>query len=367
MPQEPTATRTDLGPLVAHYRDLLGLRDWTIDGAYVGGLVGAYAQTPLETLQPARKLARIEVSAECPPEELRPSIAHELIHVLLSPLTSGDRSRTAIMLEEQAVEALTLALARVDTDPAETLVLSRALSRTPSALAALARVHKASTGPSLRRGGYSMDPKLLMDAIEALTSGEPDAIAAALKAMIAAMAGGGAPADKPPPEAAAMEGAMQRARVAMLSRASMAALGSDVLTATKEKSADKALLRVSTALIALDRLAETSADDNVRTRRERLAKAMTGNVLSRAQAFKNPEENEREKLVPHDAWMRGSLEDLDENLKALGNGGGALQRQRVIPSGDEAGLAKRARDSGMTVDARRSAEANVARGNGKGA
>jgi ClpP class serine protease len=164
-----------------------------------------------------------------------------------------------------------------------------------------------------------------------------------------------------------IEAALPAARAAV-------ALGRDVLRETDAKSADQALLKVVAGGVALGEVEQLRAAEcerakieEQRSRTDRLARAMQSGALTRAQAFEVTEEigadgKPREKLTPRAAWMRGSLADLDEQLAALG-AGGAPPRPRVEPAAEgEAGLAERARRSGMTLEERRIAEQNVDRG-----
>ena len=198
----PETPRPDLDSLVAHYRDLLGLRDWTITAEWRDDLGDALACV-IPT--PTRRLATLYVATSCPAEELRASVVHELVHALLSPLTAvAEPSGAAVMLEEQAVEALALAVVRAEQSPTDRGAMARALSR-------LAPQVRARVSAAAGRRRSRMDPKMLAAlALEggALMANEglPEEVAAWIKKAVEAMSGGAleaAPESTPDPNAPA--------------------------------------------------------------------------------------------------------------------------------------------------------------------
>ncbi len=178
-----------------------------------------------------------------------------------------------------------------------------------------------------------------------------------------------APTPMPEPTPAALAAAGGPSIAGQLEIATLAQLGRDVLRETGETSADRALLRVTAGMVAMTKIAKVEGDEkaraaaeDVRARRDRLAAAMVRGAVTRAQAFANPEEADVSKLTPRASWMRGTLADLDERLNDLGPGGTAPRAKIRAGGDDEAGLAERARRSGMTIEQRRAAEQNVDRG-----
>ncbi len=194
---ETPQPRPDLDQLVAHYCDLLGLRDWVITAEWVNepGPLGYVIPTP------TRKIARLCISTACPPEEVRATIAHELIHALLSPLTHvAEPSAGALMLEEQAVESLALAVVTAERNPIDAAAMRQALNGLDPRAAIRARVAAAAG-----RGRNRMDPKMLAAlALEggALMANEtlPEEVAAWIKKAVEAMSGGALPSEEPAPE-----------------------------------------------------------------------------------------------------------------------------------------------------------------------
>lgn len=138
---------------------------------------------------PTRSMALVKVAPHPPGESPLESIAHELVHGVLSPLTALlPADHGAIMLEEQAVERLGVALAKLPVG------LSRAVGRAVEKYAPRMRA-RVSARASRSRKGRAMDPKILMEALDALIAGDTAKCAEILKALVASAAGGAAEPD----------------------------------------------------------------------------------------------------------------------------------------------------------------------------
>ena len=173
--------------------------------------VPAMGWVPRGSLIPERRMARVVIDANHPDDaaELLDTVIHELLHVWMAPIRAlGELSSGSMMVEEQAVEALTAALGRAVKDaPADAPALMRGMAR-------LARREVRDEGLQRReplRGEGQMDLETvvkfvlaLFDKIEAgMDIGEARDLMAAL-----GMSAGGAAA--PPADAPAAEQAMSR-------------------------------------------------------------------------------------------------------------------------------------------------------------
>jgi len=180
-----------------------------------------------------------------------------------------------------------------------------------------------------------------------------------------------APAAPTAPGARAIAAAAPVATAAAhLEVAQLAKLGRDVMLRTGAQSAAAAMLKLESALLALDevgklRAADTAraAGDNLRARTERLVAAVHAG-MPRAQAFHVKPDGKVG--APKSAWMGGTLQQLDAQLNELGYKAGApASRSTLIVAsedgGDEAGLAARAEAAGVDIATRRAAEANLRR------
>lgn len=139
---------------------------------------------------PTRDMAKILVCAEWPDgESLDETIAHELIHALISPLTAlVQASPATVMLEERAVEQLGKAVAGANA--AARLSLSRAIARTMKEIPAAMRARMARD-PRIGKA-RTMDPiDLILAAVEAAAAADdPKAAIAALLAKVQAIKSG---------------------------------------------------------------------------------------------------------------------------------------------------------------------------------
>ncbi|MEI8256525.1 MAG: hypothetical protein WCJ30_12705 [Deltaproteobacteria bacterium] len=141
---------------------------------------------------PTRSLARLVIADPWPDsEDMAETIAHELVHAALSPLTALiESSDAAIMIEEQAVENIGKALASVSPG------LARSMASAVEKYAPRLRARIGALAPRARSEGKNMDPKLISEALDALIAGDAAKCAELLKGIIAAAAG--AEATEPP-------------------------------------------------------------------------------------------------------------------------------------------------------------------------
>lgn len=171
--------------------------------------VPAMGWVPRGSLIPERRMARIIIDVNHPDDvaELLDTAIHELLHVWMAPIrANGEQSGGAHMLEEQAVEALTVALGRAAKDaPADVSALMRGMAR-------LAR-REARAPENLQRRellrGDGMDQivAFFLGLLDQLEKGSIDVATA--KEIAASMGIGGAAA-APPADQAAMDQAMSR-------------------------------------------------------------------------------------------------------------------------------------------------------------
>lgn len=151
---------------------------------------------------PERQLAHVVVAPHPPGEDIGESVAHEMTHAAISPLTALiEWSPAAVMLEEQIVERLSKIIAGASAGM--TRAISRALSspRTPSAT-----IKKRISALASRRikGKYKMADGARLAEL-AMKAGEmgaredvPEDVRALLAEFVAELAGGSGPASEPP-------------------------------------------------------------------------------------------------------------------------------------------------------------------------
>lgn len=140
---------------------------------------------------PERQMAHVVVAPHPPGESLEESIAHELTHAVLSPLTKLITwSDAAVMIEEQIVERLGKIIATAPAAMARAISKALQNPRTTSptvrkriSTLALTRANKRTRG--------MLSAEQLTKALDALESGDAEATKAILKELIAAMASGG--------------------------------------------------------------------------------------------------------------------------------------------------------------------------------
>ena len=347
----------NLALLVAHYRDLFGLRDWEIAARWGEPEEMGSALARIVPL-PERRIADLVVSKACPPEELRATVAHEVAHALVSPLANiGEWSAGALMLEEQIVEALAQAVTRAERMPSDAPVMRRALSDLPARIRARLATSRA---PRRREGNCSMDPLLLIAALSAIiASGDPGAGLAEFVSQLQGMV----PADAPQPSAADLEGGPVEMMRRMLARSRVApglladALGPRVLARLGVKSEPEAMMRLETLLAASTERDAFAAADDTRNRRALAVETMTKAGLARSAFFVDGSDE----LI--EVWRAGTLEDMRRALAPIARAGAPVVRPKAAPDvSGEAGLRERAERSGMSVEMRRKAEENVNRG-----
>lgn len=147
---------------------------------------------------PERQLAHVVVAPHPPGESIEESVAHELTHALLSPLTSLlDWSPAAVMLEEQIVERLgkLLATAPAAMSRAVTRALANPRTKTPVLRQRISAL--ATRRRNVERNRTMPDANKLAEL--AMKAGEmggredvPEDVRALLQELVAALAGGGA-------------------------------------------------------------------------------------------------------------------------------------------------------------------------------
>jgi hypothetical protein len=197
--------KPDLLALLAHYQTSLRLLDWRIKIAYVADLKSPAGDDVWGLCWPVADAKTAEIAIrdpETPPPGATPeeaisqvteTVIHELVHLHFA--WCGTRSQAEVTAEEQSVWALSEALAKASGRPDEAR-LARAMVAKISALA-----------PRARSGG-KMDPKLIGEAIDALTAGDAAKALDILKALVVAAAGGAAaPTESEGDPAAPPEGA----------------------------------------------------------------------------------------------------------------------------------------------------------------
>lgn len=140
---------------------------------------------------PTRSMAHLCIVDPWPAsEDVAETVAHEMTHACLSPLTALlEKTPAAVMLEEQAVENIGKALAAAS--PGVSAAMARAVAKFAPRLAA------RLTAPRGRTGG-SMDEETLTAALDALIAGDTTKAAEILKTLIAKQAAGGAGGHKEP-------------------------------------------------------------------------------------------------------------------------------------------------------------------------
>jgi hypothetical protein len=151
---------------------------------------------------PERQLAHVVVAPHPPNESVEESVAHELTHAVLSPLTKLiELSPAAVMIEEQIVERLGKLIANAPVGMAR--AISKALSSPRTDSPTLRKRISALAIGRRNETRKRMDPKALAAlAMEggqfAAMEGLDPAVADWIKKAIEAMAGGGAPESEPP-------------------------------------------------------------------------------------------------------------------------------------------------------------------------
>jgi hypothetical protein len=148
---------------------------------------------------PTRSVAHVVVVDPWPTgESLAETIAHELTHACLSPLTALlEPSAAAVMLEEQAVENIGKALAQA------TPGLARAMARAVERYAPRLRARVSAFASGRRARGGRMDPiDLILAAVEAAAnSDDPKAALADLLTKVRSIKDGTPPPGEPSPAA----------------------------------------------------------------------------------------------------------------------------------------------------------------------
>lgn len=215
--------RPDLRALVAHWQEVLRLRDWRIEVEYVRRL-GADEGSPcygLCTPFVDAKSARIRVNDPATPHtssdpSVEETIVHELLHLHVAPL--AQHSSAGIAAEEQAVWAITDAIMKIGNEDRRVRYARAAVDNLTSrgarraaapkgtnmettlavlrSIAAAKDPQKSLEGflAALGSGGGGVDPVLLAALTSAAESGDAkSAIEALVESFATAPAAGAAP------------------------------------------------------------------------------------------------------------------------------------------------------------------------------
>ena len=203
-------SRPDLAGVVARYAALL-VPGWKVTSEWrtADAMPKAGAIATCSAL-PTRELAHVCAVDPFPPHEsLDESVAHEMVHACLSPLTALlEATPASVMLEEQAVERLGKAIAAASPRVAQ------AMARAVAAFAPRVAARLPAPRGRINAGGR-MDPKMVSAALDALVAGDSAKALEILKQLIASAAGGEAHAEPdgdegkapPAPEAPARDAA----------------------------------------------------------------------------------------------------------------------------------------------------------------
>jgi hypothetical protein len=227
---------------------------------------------------PERQLAHVVVAPHPPHESLRESLAHELTHALLAPLTKLiEWSPAAVMIEEQIVERLGKIIAGAPTGTARAMMRALQHPRTNSPT-----IRKRISALAVGRRNETrkrMEPKALAalamegGALTAAENPDPAAMADFIKRVVEALASGGdagpgsAPMreDKPedgkgaPPMREEEVPEAMRAQYRTMQRTTSMSLGSAVRLRIHElRTVDK--LDITPAIEAMLRKAKTVED-----------------------------------------------------------------------------------------------------------
>jgi len=191
-------SRPDLAGVVARYAALL-VPGWkvTCEWRTADAMPKAGAIATCSAL-PTRELAHVCAVDPFPPHEsLDESVAHEMVHACLSPLTALlEATPASVMLEEQAVERLGKAIAAAPTRVAQ------AMARAVATVAPRVAARLPAPRGRINAGGR-MDPKMVSAALDALVAGDSAKALEILKQLIASAAGGEAHAEPDGDEAPA--------------------------------------------------------------------------------------------------------------------------------------------------------------------
>lgn len=151
---------------------------------------------------PQRQLAHVVVAPHPPGESLEESVAHELTHAVLSPLTALiEWSPAAVMVEEQIVEHLGVMIAGASAGMMR--AISRALSSPRAPSVAIKKRISALASRRIKGKCKMADGARLAEL--AMKAGEmgaredvPEDVRALLAEFVAELAGGAGPASQPP-------------------------------------------------------------------------------------------------------------------------------------------------------------------------
>jgi hypothetical protein len=170
---------------------------WTVECALATREESAEGWLAKVDAHPERTMARIVVAPHPPDEDYEETIAHELTHVMLSPLAQlVKRSSASVMLEEQIVERLGKLLAGAPDKFRRAVVSAVSNPRADSPVVRF-RISALATRRRINERKRSMaNPKKLAEL--AMKAGElgaredvPEDVRALLAEFVAEMAGGG--------------------------------------------------------------------------------------------------------------------------------------------------------------------------------
>lgn len=172
------------------------LPGWTITCELASSVEANQGALAMVYSTPERQLAHVVVAPHPPGESLEESIAHELTHSVLSPLTKLiEWSPAAVMIEEQIVERLGKIIASAPSGLARAISKALQNPRTQSA-----EVRKRISALAIGRRNETrkrMDSKQLAalamegGALTAAENPDPAAMAEFIKKVVTALAGGG--------------------------------------------------------------------------------------------------------------------------------------------------------------------------------
>jgi hypothetical protein len=148
---------------------------------------------PDKDAMPTRSLATVYVLTPWPPnEDLAETLWHELTHALMSDLVQliPDRDTAAgVLVEEKVVERLGKLLAKIPIAARRAIRSAVEGLTLPAPLRARISAATQSMAPRMSARGGTMDPKLIMEALDALIAGDAAKCQEILKGIIASMAG----------------------------------------------------------------------------------------------------------------------------------------------------------------------------------
>lgn len=188
------------------------LPGWTITCELASSVEANQGALAMVYSTPERQLAHVVVAPHPPGESLEESIAHELTHSLLSPLTKLiEWSPAAVMIEEQIVERLGKIIAGAPAGLAR--AISKALQNPRTKSAELRKRISALATRQRNEGKKRMDYAMFIAALEAaLEAEDPKSAIQSLLEKVKGMQGDAGPASAPMREDKPEDGKMPAMR-----------------------------------------------------------------------------------------------------------------------------------------------------------